>query len=147
MWCRLPAPEFFLGCLGAVYWKDSLPWLDAWSSPNREASLALWSPDNNKKNSAHTLPSEESHLSPRDRCPPCLSSLPVPRETLQPPTREAMVIFLYECSPLFPGVAGLVHVLITVQSRKRESLLIYTASRARLPKWKDKPFVVNSYGQ
>lgn len=37
----LPRLELFLGCLGAVYWKDSFPWLASWSSPKREANLAL----------------------------------------------------------------------------------------------------------
>lgn len=36
-----PAVELFLGCFGAVYWNDSFPWPAFWSSPNRDASLAL----------------------------------------------------------------------------------------------------------
>jgi len=32
----------FFGCFGAVYWKNSFPWLETvWSRPKREASLAL----------------------------------------------------------------------------------------------------------
>lgn len=35
-------PWAFLGCFGAVYWKNSFPWpVATWSSPKREASLAL----------------------------------------------------------------------------------------------------------
>lgn len=44
----LPSPHSpaavcpFLGCFGAVYWKNSFPWLETvWSSPKREANLAL----------------------------------------------------------------------------------------------------------
>lgn len=37
----LPEVKLFLGCFGAVYWKDSFPRLPSWSSPNSEASLAL----------------------------------------------------------------------------------------------------------
>lgn len=36
-----PGVELFRGCFGAVYWKDSLAWPGSWSSPNRDASLAL----------------------------------------------------------------------------------------------------------
>ena len=35
-------PWPFLGCFGAVYWKNSFPWpAAAWSSPKREANLVL----------------------------------------------------------------------------------------------------------